>query len=56
MWAGQPGYTKIRLEDSHYFASCNGNLLWPAESFEVAELGELDFEMRAAINVALCWE
>ena len=56
MWAGHPGYTKIRLEDSHYFASCNGNTLWPVESFEVIELYELDFTMREAIDVALCWE
>lgn len=56
MWAGHPEYTKIRLEDSHYFASCNGNLVWPDESFEVIELEELDFTMRAPIEVQLCWE
>ncbi|MFZ6184269.1 right-handed parallel beta-helix repeat-containing protein [Nannocystis pusilla] len=56
MWAGHPGYTKIRLEDSHYFASCNGNLVWPDESFEVIELDELDFTMREPIVVPLCWE
>ncbi|WP_143140975.1 hypothetical protein [Nannocystis exedens] len=56
MWAGHPGYTKIRLEDSHYFASCNGNLVWPDESFEVLELEELDFTMREPIVVQLCWE
>ena len=56
MWAGHPGFTKIRLEDSHYFASCNGNLVWPAESFEVKELEEQDFTMREPIKVDLCWE
>ncbi|MFY0539434.1 hypothetical protein [Nannocystis pusilla] len=56
MWAGHPGYTKIRLEDSHYFASCNNNLVWPDESFEVIELDELDFTMREPIVVPLCWE
>lgn len=56
MWTGHPGFTKIRLEDSHYFASCNGNLVWPAESFEVKELEELDFTMREPIKVELCWE
>jgi hypothetical protein len=56
MWAGHPGYTMIRLEDSHWFASCNGNLVWPDESFAVIELDELDFTMRDPVDVQLCWE
>lgn len=56
MWAGHPDYTMIRLEDSHYFASCNGNLVWPDESFAIIELDELDFTMRDPISVQLCWE
>ncbi|MEO5726013.1 MAG: right-handed parallel beta-helix repeat-containing protein [Byssovorax sp.] len=56
MWAGKPGLTHLRLEDSTYFASCNGNLLWPAESFEVHELSEKEFTLRAPVKVDLCWE
>lgn len=56
MWAGHPDYTQIRIEDSQYFASCNGNLVWPEESFAVIELEEVDFPLREAIEVELCWE
>lgn len=56
MWAGHPGYTQIRIEDSEYFESCNGNLVWPEETFAVIELEEVDFELRGAIEVELCWE
>lgn len=56
MWAGHPEYTQIRIEDSQYFESCNGNLVWPEESFAVIELEEVDFALRGAIEVQLCWE
>lgn len=56
MWAGHPGYTQIRIEDSQYFESCNGNLVWPEETFAVIELEEVDFELRGAVAVELCWE
>lgn len=56
MWCGREGYTQIVLEDSKYFASCNGNLVWPDESFAVLELDEEDFQLRAPIVVDFCWE
>jgi len=56
MWAGKPGLSKLRIEQSEYFASCNGNLLWPQESFEVAELEQKDFTLRLPIRVQFCWE
>lgn len=56
MWAGSPDFTQIRLEDSHHFASCNGNLVWPQESFAVLELDEQDFTLRDAIVAELCWQ
>ncbi len=56
MWAGNPTETHLRLEDSTYFNSCNGNVLWPEESFEVHELTEKDFTLRPEVKVALCWE
>ena len=56
MWARHPGYTQIRVEDSQYFASCNGNLVWPEESFAVIELEEEAFGLREVIEVELCWE
>ncbi|MBX7080213.1 MAG: right-handed parallel beta-helix repeat-containing protein [Nannocystaceae bacterium] len=56
MWAGHPGYTQIRVEDSRYFAACNDNLIWPVESFAVVELDAEDFALREPIAVELCWE
>lgn len=57
MWAGHPGYTEIRLEDSAWFDACNPqNLVWPQDSFAVVELVESDFALRAPIAVDLCWE
>jgi hypothetical protein len=57
MWAGKPGLTQLRIEQSLYFAACNpGNIVWPAESFVVLELVEQDFALRQPIRVDLCWE
>jgi hypothetical protein len=56
MWAGHPGYTQIRLEASTYFKSCNGNTVWPVDSFAVIELKEEEFTMRAPIVNEFCWE
>jgi hypothetical protein len=56
MWAGKPGLSHVRIENSHYYASCNGNLVWPQNSFEVIELTEQDFTLRSPIRVKLCWE
>ncbi len=56
MWAGQPGLTQLRIEDSSYFASCNDNLVWPQDSFAVVELNEVDFKLRAAIVNTFCWD
>jgi hypothetical protein len=57
MFCGHPGYSNIRLEQASWFHACNpGNVLWPAESFAVKELAELDFASRAPIRVPLCWE
>ena len=56
MWAGKPGLNQIRIEQSKYYASCNGNLVWPQDSFAVLELVEEDFTLRSAIRVAFCWE
>lgn len=56
MWAGKPGLSQIRIEQSKYYASCNGNLVWPQDSFAVLELVEEDFTLRSAIRVAFCWE
>ena len=56
MWAGHEGFTQIHIEDSHWFESCNGNVVWPEESFAVLELDEQDFTLRDPIAAALCWE
>lgn len=56
MWSGHEGFTQIVVEDSHYYASCNGNVVWPEESFAVLELDEQDFTLRDAIVAELCWE
>ncbi|MBI2389929.1 MAG: right-handed parallel beta-helix repeat-containing protein [Deltaproteobacteria bacterium] len=57
MFCGKPsGTANTRLEGAKYFASCNGNLTWPNESFSPRELVKEDFTPRAAVRVALCWE
>jgi hypothetical protein len=56
MWAGKPGVTDLRIESSSYFASCNGNLVWPQASFAVVQLTEVDFALRAPVVNAFCWE
>lgn len=56
MWAGNEAFSMIRIEESAYFAGCNDNLVWPEESFEVIELDEVDFELRAAVVHQFCWE
>jgi hypothetical protein len=56
MWAGQPGLTNLRIEDSQYYDSCNNNLVWPQDSFSLIELDEVDFTMHAPIVNQFCWE
>lgn len=56
MWAGQPGRTELRIFDSTYFDSCNGNVLWPVDSFAVAELVEEDYVQRAPVELSFCWQ
>jgi len=57
MFAGKPtGAANTKLEQAKYFASCNGNLTWPAASFSPLELTKEDFTPRALVRVALCWE
>jgi hypothetical protein len=56
MWAGNPAGSGFRIESSAYWASCNGNVLWPSGSFTVAELDEVDFAMRPRIENHFCWE
>ena len=57
MWAGKPGLTHLRIEQSQYFAACNpGNIVWPQDSFEVVETQEADFTLRSPIAVGFCWE
>jgi hypothetical protein len=57
MWCGHPGYSQIRIETSAYFDACNpGNIVWPADSFAVADVMEQDFTPRAPIALAFCWE
>ncbi|MBI5537438.1 MAG: right-handed parallel beta-helix repeat-containing protein [Deltaproteobacteria bacterium] len=57
MWAGKPGLSHLRIEQSAYFAACNpGNIVWPVDSFEVVETTEQDFTLRSPIVVDFCWE
>ena len=57
MWAGLPGGTQTRIEDSSYYEACNpSNIYWPAASFAVVELTEEDFTLRAPVALDLCWE
>lgn len=56
MWAGSPDLSELRIEDSSYWDSCNGNLVWPAASFELVELEEVDYTERAPLALTFCWE
>ena len=57
MWAGKPGLTQLRLEQSSYYDACNpGNIVWPEESFAVIEVVERDFTPRAPLAQSFCWE
>jgi hypothetical protein len=56
MWSGREGTTTLRVLDSTYYASCNGNVLWPDEAFAVIELVEADFKPRAPLDLRFCWE
>jgi hypothetical protein len=59
MWSGNPdpSITHLRIESSSYANACNpGNIVWPAEAFEVAELTEADFAPRAPLSLSFCWD
>ena len=57
MFCGKPaGVANTRLEQAKYFASCNGNVSWPAQSFSPFELVKDDFTLRPAIKNAFCWQ
>lgn len=56
MWAGSPDLSEVRIEDSSYWDACNGNLVWPATSFEVVELEEVDYIERDPVALEFCWE
>ncbi len=55
MWAANPDGTLTRVLRSHYWASCNGNVSWPAASSEVLELTEVEFTPRAPLALAFCF-
>ncbi|MBW2457559.1 MAG: right-handed parallel beta-helix repeat-containing protein [Deltaproteobacteria bacterium] len=57
MWAGLPSGTQTRIEESAYYDACNpSNIYWPASSFAVVELAEVDFTLREPIRLTFCWE
>lgn len=56
MWSGREGVTQLRVEDSTYFASCNGNVIWPDEAFSVIDLVEEEFTPRGPLDLSFCWE
>ncbi len=56
MWAGNPVRSELRIEDSQYFDSCNGNVVWPAKSFELVELVEEDYVQRGPVELTFCWD
>ncbi len=59
MWASNPDptITHLRIESSTYANACNpDNIVWPAESFEVADVSEADFTPRPPLSLSFCWE
>ncbi|MBN8610705.1 MAG: right-handed parallel beta-helix repeat-containing protein [Deltaproteobacteria bacterium] len=55
MWHGNPSGAQARVESSSWWASCNGNVSWPSEGFEVLELEEEEFTPRAPREVVFCF-
>lgn len=55
MYGGNPEGPLARIEESHYWNSCNGNVWWPTESFEVLDLTEAEFTPRAPREVSFCF-
>jgi hypothetical protein len=57
MFCGKPsGSSNTSVEQSKYFASCNGNVSWPSASFSTLDLKSEDFVLRAALKQTFCWE
>lgn len=56
MFCGQPNGTMTCLEQSEWFASCNGNISWPNPSFAVLDLKQNNFVPRAPLKLPFCWE
>jgi len=56
MFCGKPTGTNTKLEQAKYFASCNGNISWPAPSFSTLDLTLENFTPRAALKQKFCWE
>ena len=54
-WAGGPGSWGLRIEDSSYFALCDGTV-WDRSRFLVIELEEKNFEPRKPIRNKFSWE
>ena len=50
VWAGKPGSTALRIEDSHYFDLCNpNNKVWDKATFDLIEISSQDFQPRNPI-------
>ena len=57
VWAGKPGSTVLRIEDSHYFDLCNpSNLVWDKAGFDVMDISSQDFQLRSPIVNVFPWE
>ena len=56
MWCGHDTHTDLKIEASTYTASCNGNVVWPEESFATLELTEADFQLKPPLELDFCWE
>ncbi len=56
MWAGNPAVPGgARIIEGTYAASCNGNLVWPADGFSEVDLVEADFTPRPPIELDWPW-
>lgn len=57
VWAGSPGSSGLRIDESVYFNLCNPDeIVWDADSFEVIQINEDDFSPRPAITLDFPWQ
>jgi hypothetical protein len=57
IWAGSPGSSGLRIEQSTYYQLCNpGNLVWNRSTFDFIDISQNNFSLLAPIQAQFCFE